>query len=330
MRKALKVIAWIIGVIVIIAGAGIGYIKFGKPDVGDAPKLAIAATPERIAHGEYLANHVAVCMDCHSTRDWSQFSAPLDRSTLGKGGEKFPREFGFPGNFYSKNITPFGLKDWTDGEIFRTVTTGVTKAGEPLFPIMPYHYYGSADTNDIYDIIAYVRSLKPIESAPPASEPDFPFSLIERTIPHKATPKQRPSPEDSIAYGGYLVNMSGCIECHTKADDKAQLIAGTEFGGGREFPLPSNVARSANITPDNTGIGSWTRDQFITRFKKYLQPGGIAQGLTEKDYNTIMPWTMYAGMTESDLSSIYQYLRTVKPIENQVKHFSEPVKIASR
>ena len=36
------------------------------------------------------------------------------------------------------------------------------------------------------------------------------------------------------------------------------------------------------------------------------------------DYNTIMPWMMYSTMTESDLSSIYQYLRTVKPIQNEV------------
>lgn len=330
MKKLFKVIVWIAGIIILVAGAGIAYLKFGKPDVGDAPKLTIDSNAERIEHGRYLANHVAVCMDCHSTRDWSRFSGPLDPTTMGKGGERFPREFGFPGNFYSRNITPYGLRDWTDGEIFRAVTTGVTKAGEPLFPLMPYHYYGSADTNDIYDIIAYVRSLQPIENTPPASEPDFPFSLIERTIPHKATPHQRPSPDDSVAYGGYLVNMAGCVECHTRVDDKAQLIAGTEFGGGREFPLPSNMVRSANITPDATGIGSWTRDQFVERFKKYLRPGEVATGLTEKDYNTIMPWTMYAGMTESDLASIYHYLKTVKPVENQVKHFSPPVKLASR
>lgn len=328
MKKVLKGVAWLIGIAVVLAGAGIAYLKLAKPDVGAAPKITIAATPERIEHGRYLANHVAVCMDCHSTRDWSIFSGPIKEGTLGVGGERFPREFGFPGNFYSRNITPYALKDWTDGEIFRAVTTGVTKDGEPLFPLMPYHYYGQADTSDIYDIIAYVRSLQPVESAPPSSEPDFPFSLIERTIPHKGTAQRRPSPDDSIAYGKYLVNMAGCIECHTKVDDKAQLIAGTEFGGGREFPLPGTTVRSANITPDNTGIGSWSREQFIMRFKKYLDPANVATGLTEKDANTIMPWIMYAGMTESDLSSIYQYLRTLKPIERQLRHFQP--RVASR
>jgi mono/diheme cytochrome c family protein len=328
MRKVLKVAAWIIGIIIILAGAGLAYLKFGKPNVGKAPNITLVATPERIEHGKYLANHVAVCIDCHSTRDWTKYSGPPMAGTFGKGGDKFPREFGFPGNFYARNITPYGIKNWTDGEVFRTVTTGVTKDGEPLFPIMPYHYYGSADTSDIYDIIAYIRTLPAIENNPPKSEPDFPFSLIERTIPHPASPKKRPSPDDSIAYGGYLVNMAGCIECHTQADDKAQLIAGTEFGGGREFPLPSNVVRSANITPDATGIGSWDRKRFIDRFKQYLKPDGVA-AVSKTDNNTIMPWTMYAGMTEADLSCIYQYLRTNKPIENQVKHFSPP-KLAVR
>ncbi len=324
MKKVLKVLGILVLLIVILALGGIGYLKFGKPNVGKAPDIKVAATPERIEHGKYLANHVAVCIDCHSTRDWTKFSGPPKEGTFGMGGDKFPREFGFPGNFYARNITPYGIKDWTDGEIFRAVTTGVTKAGEPLFPIMPYHYYGSADTSDIHDIIVYVRSLPPIENHPPASDPDFPFSLIERTIPHPATPGHRPSPDDSVAYGRYLVNMSGCIECHTQVDDKMHLIAGMEFGGGRQFPLPSNMVRSANITPDATGIGSWSRQQFIDRFKDYLKPGGIVS-VTDKDNNTIMPWTMYAGMTESDLSSIYQFLRTVKPIENQVTRFSPNV-----
>jgi mono/diheme cytochrome c family protein len=321
MKKILRILAGIVALVVLVALTGVGYLKYGKPDVGDAPQLKVAATPAQIAHGEYLANHVAVCMDCHSSRDWSRYSGPVIPGTFGKGGEKFPREMGFPGDFYSRNITPFGIKHWTDGELFRCITTGVTRDEEPLFPIMPYRYYAQADTSDIHAIIAYIRTLQPIASQPPASVPDFPFSLIERTIPQPATPQPRPSPDDSIAYGGYLVNMAGCKECHTRVDDKAQLLAGTEFGGGREFPLPDNIVRSANITPDATGIGGWSREQFIQRFKQYLKPENVPV-VAAGEKNTIMPWTMYAGMTESDLSSIYQYLRTVKPIENQVTRFS--------
>ncbi|MBS1616782.1 MAG: cytochrome C [Bacteroidetes bacterium] len=324
MKKLFKVLGILVLVLIVLVAGGVGYLKIGKPDVGAAPQLKVVASPEQIEHGKYLANHVMLCIDCHSTRDWTRFSAPIVPGTFGKGGEFFSHEFGFPGDFYSKNITPYNLKTWTDGEIYRCITTGVTRDNEPLFPIMPYKYYGLADEADIRDVVAYIRSLQPIESNPPASKPDFPFSLIERTIPTPANPHKRPDPSDSLAYGGYMVNLCACKECHTKVDDKAQLIAGTEYGGGREFDLPGNIVRSANITPDpETGIGAWTREQFIQRFQFYTHPENVAV-VGKGDMNTIMPWTMYGGMTESDLSSIFLFLKSLKPIKNQVAHFSPP------
>ena len=41
------------------------------------------------------------------------------------------------------------------------------------------------------------------------------------------------------------------------------------------------------------------------------------------EFNTPMPWLMYAGMTDEDLGSIYAYLKTVKPVKNQVEKFTE-------
>jgi hypothetical protein len=40
------------------------------------------------------------------------------------------------------------------------------------------------------------------------------------------------------------------------------------------------------------------------------------------EYNSIMPWMMYAHMEEDDLKAIYAYLKTVKPIENIVERFT--------
>jgi len=94
---------------------------------GKAEDLKLEYTPERIERGRYLATAVSVCMDCHSTRDWSKFSGPLKEGTLGKGGDRFDHSVGMPGVFYSKNITPAGIGRYTDGELFRTITTGVTK-----------------------------------------------------------------------------------------------------------------------------------------------------------------------------------------------------------
>lgn len=329
MKKFFKWSGRVIIVIILLMLCLVGYVKLLLPDVGDAGDLKLVYTPEMIERGAYLANSVSACMDCHSTRDWTQFSAPLKPGTLGMGGEKFDQALGFPGVFYSRNITPYGISRYTDGELFRVITTGVTKEGRAMFPVMPYHYYGKSDKEDIYAIIAYLRSLPSIESDVPESEADFPFSIILNTIPHKASFVERPKPSDSVAYGGYLVNMAGCIECHTKAEN-GQILAGVEFGGGREFMLPFGKVHTPNITPDETGIKAWTADAFVQRFKQYKDSSYKSPVMGPNDYNSFMPWTMYAGMTESDLRSIYKFLRTVKPIKNEVIRFTPKDQLASK
>jgi len=282
--------------------------------------VKVEITPERIERGKYLAENVAQCIDCHSTRDWSKFSGPLVPGTEGKGGEVFDRKFGFPGNYYAPNITPAHLKDWSDGEIFRAITSGVSRDGHALFPIMPYPSFGKMDREDIYSIIAYVRSLTPIENTPPQSVSDFPMNVIIHTIPAPPNFSPRPPVSDSVNYGKYLVNAASCAECHTPAK-MGQIIEEKMFSGGRYFEMPDGTVISKNITPDKeTGIGGWTQEDFIARFKAFenkdIYP---AQGLKPGDFNTVMPWSNYANMSDEDLAAIYAYLRTVKPISNKVE-----------
>ena len=317
MKKILLILLLL--VVVIIAGA-ITYVKVVLPDVGDAPDLVVHPTPERIARGEYLANHVSVCMDCHSTRDWTKFSGPVAEGTLGKGGEYFGPEMGFPGKFYSKNITPAALDDWTDGELFRTITTGVSKDGSALFPVMPYHAYGKMDQEDIYSIIAYLRAIPAIENEVPESEPAFPMNFIVNTIPQQASPTNRPPETDTLLYGGYLINAAACIDCHTPVD-KGTLVMEMAFAGGREFASPGGVLRSSNITPDpETGIGRWTDEAFIGRFKSYRHAAELAT-VPAGGMNSIMPWNMYAQIDSADLKAMYAYLKTLKPVKNNVTIF---------
>lgn len=316
-----KIILVLLGIIVLVIIGSVIYLKFALPNVGKAPEITIQANTAQIERGQYLANHVAVCMDCHSTRDWTRFSGPITSGTLGQGGEYFGPEFGFPGKFYSRNLTPYGLKSWTDGEILRAVTSGVDKDGNALFPIMPYRYYGKADKQDILDIIAYVRTLQPIKKDIPAAHPDFPMNFIINTIPQKPQFSTKPNPSDQLKYGAYLTNLAGCIECHTKAD-KGTIIPELAFSGGRDFQMPNGLVRSANITPDKqTGIGNWTEADFISRFKIYAD-SGAAYKMPPHSVNTVMPWAMYSGMDSADLKAIYTYLRTLKPIKNEVaEHF---------
>ncbi|MFH1195850.1 MAG: cytochrome C [bacterium] len=320
MKKFMKIVGGILVVLVIALVAFIIYFNSTYPKVDPPTNEKVEITPARIARGEYLANHVSVCMDCHSTRDWNKFSGPITPGTLGKGGEKFGEEMGLPGTIYSKNITPAALKDWTDGELIRAITCGVNKDGNAFFPLMPYLNYNHFTKEDLYSVVAYIRSLKPIENKMPESELNFPLNFIVKTLPPQSfSPSPEPDKDKPAEYGKYLVGIAGCFDCHTQSE-KGEFDFSKSFAGGAEFQLPAGTLKSANITPDPiTGIGNWTKEQFIARFKSMdpdsTQPSSLN---IMKDYNTVMPWTLYAGMSEEDLSAVYAYLKTIKPISNSV------------
>ena len=316
--KALKITGKVLAGLIVLVVLAMVYVKTALPDTGPAPDIKIERTPARIERGKYLANHVTVCMDCHSTRDWSRYAGPMAADGFGGGGEAFTQEMGFPGKFFAPNITPYALKSWTDGEIFRAVTTGVNKNGKALFPVMAYHRFGQMDQEDVYSIIAYIRELPAVKKDIPESEPDFPVNFIINMMPSKAAFTKLPDQKDEVAYGKYLVNATGCVDCHSKTD-KGSVVPGTEFGGGMEFSSPNGILRSPNITMHKeTGIGTWTKEAFVARFKAYADSSYVSPKLAANDINTPMPWTMYAGMKEQDLAAIFAYLNTIKPIENRV------------
>jgi mono/diheme cytochrome c family protein len=238
MKKIFKILGWGLGVIALVIVAGVGYLFLRFPDVGPVPDIKVQATPERLARGAYLANHVSVCVDCHSVRNWEYFSGPLIAGTEGKGGEEFNEKMGFPGTIYAHNITPAALGSVSDGVVYRAITTGVDKNGKAMFPLMPYQHINLMSEEDILSIIAYVRSLKPIENTPPPTALKFPLSLIVRTIPEKHTQHSAPDTSNVYEYGKYLVNAAGCIECHTQRKD-GEPLPGLEFAGGSPFPFPA-------------------------------------------------------------------------------------------
>ncbi|MEJ8801445.1 c-type cytochrome [Pontibacter sp. H249] len=328
MKKALKIFGYLVVAIVAIAAAGILYMQYAFPNVDAAPTISIKKTPALVERGEYLANHVAVCIDCHSARDFSKFAAPLVPGTEGKGGEVFNHSMGFPGTFYARNITPdkeTGLGNWTDGEIYRAMTKGVSKNGDPLFPVMPYNAYNKMSKQDAYAIISYIRTLKPIKNEVPKADPDFPMNLIMRTMPLKedANSVEETALGDEVLRGKYLLTIASCGDCHTPAE-KGKPIEGKYMAGGFEFKFPNGaVLRSANITPDKqTGIGTWSEDMFVQRFKTFENPAMTARKVSPDEMNTIMPWAMYAGMKEEDLRAIYKYLRTLEPQKNRIERFT--------
>lgn len=325
MKKAFKIVAFVVGGVAVLVLIGLLYLTVAFPKVSPPQDLTINATPEMIEHGKYLAHHVAGCIDCHSTRDWSKFAGPVVPGSEGKGGDRFDEATaGMPGTLYAQNITPTFLKQYTDGELYRLITTGVTRDGRALFPMMPYLAYGKMDPEDVKSIISYIRTLEPKEGSYPAADLNFPLNLIVPTIPHDPTPMAKPDPADTLKYGEYMFTIAGCGDCHTKRE-KGEPVPGMHLAGGFEFrsPLTGDVVRSANITQDHeTGIGLWTEEVFVGKFTAYRDSSWRDKPVKAGEFNTAMPWLLYAGMKDGDIKAIFRFLKTVPPVTNKVEKFT--------
>jgi len=279
---------------------------------GDSLKMVVD-------RGEYLAHHVAVCMDCHSKRDFTKFSLPPAPGTYGSGASfAFGKAEGIPGEIWAPNITPKRLGEWTDDEIARAIAHGVNKTGDTLFPVMPYNNYSRMAKDDLYAIIAYLRTLPSSDSTVPARKLEIPMSVLP-PLPEYAPEKNiRPDITDKIKYGQYLVTIASCGECHTPMNQDGSPNFSKAFSGGFVFAAPMFTVTVANITPDSTtGIGSWTEDAFVAKFR-----ANSSDEMVNKDHgkqNSVMPWAMYGKMKEEDLKAIYAYLRTVPAISNKVE-----------
>jgi len=311
MRIILRILKYLFLVVVLIIASALAYLYGALPKKEKPKQITIEATPQRIERGSYLAHHVVGCVHCHSERKMQYFATPPVPGTEGQGS-LFMKDESL-GEVYAPNITPYKLKNWTDGEIIRAVTTGVNKTGDPLFPIMPYKMYANLKDEDLYSIIAYIRSLKPIEHEVPRTHLKFPMFLIVRTIPGPMEPDR----EVQKNFGHYRVTISGCLECHTPTDEHQQPLPGKTGSGGKDF----GIVHSANITPDpETGIGNWSKQDFISAFKKWQRPE-MQEILMPEKKNTVMPWIDFSGMTEEDLGAIYDYLRTLPPIKHKVERW---------
>jgi mono/diheme cytochrome c family protein len=123
------------------------------PPVGRVPDPA--DTP--LARGEYLANAVAHCMECHTPM---LPTGQNDRTRLGAGGMEFRGPWGLS---VARNLTPHpnGLGGWTDAQIITAITRGVSADGRPLAPPMAFAAYANMTQQELSDMVAYLRSLPP-------------------------------------------------------------------------------------------------------------------------------------------------------------------------
>jgi hypothetical protein len=272
----------------------------------------------KIERGSYLANNVSMCLGCHSHRDKDKFAMPVVPGTEG-GGQDHPygKEVGIPGEVTPPNITPYALKDWTDDEIVKAITQGVNKKGDTLFPLMPYHNFSRMTKDDIYSIVAYIRTLKPIENTTPPRKLEIPPAMFGPLPENTLDQNKMPDPSDKVKYGEYMITAAVCGDCHTPMGPQGPDFS-KAYSGGFVFAAGPMKVAVGNITPDRaTGIGTWTEEAFIQKFKTNAAQTEVGQnpGLN----NTIMPWSHYAKMKDDDLKAIYAYLRTIPPVTNKVE-----------
>lgn len=130
-----------------------------------APISQTKADEAQVARGKYLVT-LGGCSDCHTPGTFLG-KPDMDRYLGGSDvGFAIPGLGVFPG----RNLTPdkqTGLGSWTDEQIIKAFTTGIRPDGRTLAPIMPYMALSQLTAPDAQAIVAYLRSLKPVNNAVP-------------------------------------------------------------------------------------------------------------------------------------------------------------------
>jgi mono/diheme cytochrome c family protein len=295
--------------------------------------LAVAALPagakplyqsDAVAQGKYLTT-VAGCIDCHTPYPADFNPASLtsldvlyslaggaDKTRLFAGGQPF--DLGPLGVVFSKNLTPdpeTGLGNWTDDEIKTAFQTGVSKDGLHLFPVMPFHTLNGMADSDASAVVAFLRTLAPVKNAVPRTQILPPEALPQ--LPRQ-TGVVAPDPKDTAARGKYLVtSVIACNDCHTPVDPQTGAPVMEKYlAGGQPFAGPWGTIYGGNITPDKaTGIGSWSDADIKRVIKTGVRPDGRKV--------VLMPWQLFASLTDDDLNAIVSYLRNDVPaVSNEV------------
>jgi hypothetical protein len=154
----------------------------------------------------------------------------------------------------------------------------------------------------------------------PRTQPPLLLSLLIKGAPQPVLkPVSTPSPKDGLPYGEYLVTLGVCEACHTPRNG-GSFDATRRFAGGNKFEFPGAAVVSANISPDGaTGIGNWTEEYFLDRFRRHRTMAVESLPPMTKEQFTIMPWRSLSNLKDDDLRAIYRYLMSRPAVENASK-----------
>lgn len=280
-------------ILVVLGGAtGFTMVQANRTYAIDPPPLETESElthGERVAHGERLLK-VRGCVDCHA--------ADL--------GGRVVMEDPMVGRIWATNLTRGqggNVQGYTEGDWVRAIRHGVGSDGKPLV-FMPSHEFYPVGDDDLAAMIAALEAAEPVDreiptfrSGPVSSllftlgqMPLLPARFIDHTAPRPATPE----PGETMEYGGYLA--TGCIGCH-----------GETFAGGRIPGSPPSMPIPTNITPDpETGIGSWSHEDFVRVMREGIRPDG-------SEVNEFMPVALTRELTDMELDAMWLYLRSLEP-----------------
>jgi mono/diheme cytochrome c family protein len=281
------------------------------------PDLKPSQDPEIIAQGKYLVEAVAHCTACHSKEE--DYLGKSDVSGLSpSGGHEWV--MGPMGTLRSANITSdkeTGIGNMTDAELARVLKYAVRPNHEPALMMVGL---GPMADEDLVAIMSYIRTLPPVKNKVARSEISamgqivFPLMAGAYVSPKpdfEIPPRVAPG-ETSVARGKYLANGPAfCFACHSQPQLHPVMgVLEPRFAGCiNADPDPKDPEMelcAPNLTPDpKTGrITQWSEDAFVQRFRG----GRVVK-------SSPMPWENFKLMTDSDLRSIYQYLKSLPPTE---------------
>lgn len=321
MKRVLKFLGYALGgVVLLIAGAAVYFQIKGIPtfEPGLPPQLAELKVPRDSAHvaqGAKIAS--LLCKECHLNPETGRLT--------GNEMKELPPMFGKVVTYNLTKDSIHGIGAWTDGELYYLLRTGLRKDGSWAPPFMP-KFERVAD-DDLYSIIAWLRSDDPALTPDPHEYPQNDYNLVCKVLsntlfsppPLPRTTIPLPNTANPVEEGRYLANdLLGCFHCHSsdmlKVDDQVPENSFGFYAGGVEMKNPEGkIVRTANLTPDpETGIAWMTERQFIDAVKYGKNPrGGMLSA----------PMTPRTALSEQEVSAIFAYLKTVPPIKNAVDRY---------
>lgn len=192
----------------------------------------------------------------------------------------------------------------TDEELARAIKHGIRSDGTPLLFMPSTEFYYLTD-KDLGGVLAYIRSMPPVDNEMPPSQLSFTgFVVMNLTrditflpaemIPHDESPPTISEPEVSKEYGTYL--SLSCHVCH-----------GLTLSGGQILGFPPEWPAAPNLTSgEGSRLPAWKEDGFIEILRTGRKHGRSISA-------SYMPWTSYRYMTDDELRAVYLYLMSVSP-----------------